>query len=351
MLPRPKNPAALYEQLPTTLDKCLSEIRNYGSALYHAENSRNFELAGMIEDVLAHLRYRYIKVSGRDDPEDFMFTLNYEYNFPEMRFPPELPPIETPSKFTWPGKHRLDTPPEPEPPIRSKPRRKRVRHEPVVWPASRLSDSEFIELFYSTAVYTAPGHKLDDSEFLDVFNIRECSSSSVPNSSDDDGFSSHESEPFIWTDDDGEKRVDCMHETIVEHRCESFQTGHIDKSVDPPVEDVESTRVRIYGCDGPTVHKRERWSTARTMIRLGQYQRKGVERQAWHNSQQCDSVQKFSQVVEGVPRLCAYLRALTGMTVFGGKGFLCYDSTLIPLQVPLKYLALRALGRDVIGLT
>lgn len=76
-------------QLPTDVDTCLQHIRDISRVLFQAERVGNSALVYDSEQILTHLRYRYIILADKTDDESLAYKLLYEVELPEMIYKPK----------------------------------------------------------------------------------------------------------------------------------------------------------------------------------------------------------------------------------------------------------------------
>lgn len=98
----PKHYELFLAQLPTDVDSCLQDIRQYASFLKFATQSGDFQMIFDVENILCHLRYRHLILTDADDDESRAFKLLYECELPEMIYRKESPPILTFGDFDLP---------------------------------------------------------------------------------------------------------------------------------------------------------------------------------------------------------------------------------------------------------
>lgn len=78
----PKDVPVFLDFLPTSLEDCVKLIKIYGQWLFTAEHQGKFQLASEFENILDHLRYRYIKIQNLVDPESQYIVHLYEQLMP-----------------------------------------------------------------------------------------------------------------------------------------------------------------------------------------------------------------------------------------------------------------------------
>lgn len=78
----PKDVPVFLDFLPTSLEDCVKLIKIYGQWLFAAEHQEKFQLASDFENILDHLRYRYIKIQKLTDPESSSIVRLYEQLMP-----------------------------------------------------------------------------------------------------------------------------------------------------------------------------------------------------------------------------------------------------------------------------
>lgn len=85
----PKDVPVFLEFLPTNLRDCYTLIKVYGQWFITAEDQGRQDLANGFENILDHLRYRYIKLQNLQDPESTYIVSMYEQLMPvEFHFSP-----------------------------------------------------------------------------------------------------------------------------------------------------------------------------------------------------------------------------------------------------------------------
>nr|BCP45668.1 hypothetical protein [Osugoroshi virus] len=78
----PKDVPVFLDFLPTSLEDCVKLIKIYGQWLFTAESQEKYQLASDFENILDHLRYRYIKIQKLTDPESSFIVHLYEQLMP-----------------------------------------------------------------------------------------------------------------------------------------------------------------------------------------------------------------------------------------------------------------------------
>lgn len=93
MFSLPKHVELFKAQLPIDVDSCLVQIREYASFAMYAEQQQRADLLYDAENILTHLRYRYIILSSATDAESQAFKLLYECELPEMIYQKSAPVV------------------------------------------------------------------------------------------------------------------------------------------------------------------------------------------------------------------------------------------------------------------
>lgn len=78
----PKDVPVFLDFLPNNLRDCVQLIKIYGQWLFTAERQGKYQLASDFENILDHLRYRYIKIQNLTDPESQFIVHLYEQMMP-----------------------------------------------------------------------------------------------------------------------------------------------------------------------------------------------------------------------------------------------------------------------------